>query len=245
MEWARNVVGYRDKETDADDTEIVRELRKYYTTNDRPLPEWLPADPRAPVRPAPAQMVSSSGMSQISQLSQRYGNSTSNSDAMSASQTNLAPQGGNATSKPGITSIAAMQTSSARSNVYSQSDKLRAKFGGNRSASPANQGSAASSPGLGSVHSSNPYENSLKHNSGGGGARSGSRNPYAGRDAQPAMTANAPWSGGDADYNSFTPYDGSNPYGAPGGGDGNRTTGPTSGGGGGLVRGPRGMYSRG
>jgi hypothetical protein len=43
-----------------DDSHIARVLRAYYTENQRSFPEWLPADPKAPIPQAP-QFVSSTG----------------------------------------------------------------------------------------------------------------------------------------------------------------------------------------
>jgi len=47
-----------------DDSHIAQVLRAYYTEKGRSFPEWLPPDPKAPT-PPPAQMVSSSGATQM------------------------------------------------------------------------------------------------------------------------------------------------------------------------------------
>ncbi|KAF2097126.1 hypothetical protein NA57DRAFT_77381 [Rhizodiscina lignyota] len=99
----------------------------------------------------------------------------------------------------GMKSPPSDQTPPGSSGGGSAQDRLKARlWGGGRSSSPVANQSAASSPGLSSVGSRNPYEPS-----GGSG----------GRDQQPMTSANAPWAGGGDDYGV---YSGGGGYGSSG-----------------------------
>ncbi|RDA91601.1 hypothetical protein CP533_4654 [Ophiocordyceps camponoti-saundersi (nom. inval.)] len=56
---------------DDDDTHVCRVLRNYYTDKGRPLPAWLPPDPKAPA-PAPAPQAQQ--QQQQPAVGSRYGN---------------------------------------------------------------------------------------------------------------------------------------------------------------------------
>ncbi|KAM4066628.1 Sec1-binding of Mso1 domain-containing protein [Hirsutella rhossiliensis] len=220
-----------DGDTD-DDTHVCRVLRNYYTDKGRPLPPWLPPDPKAPVAPVAQPLYA-----QQSQVGSRYGG------AGLASQQQMPQQ-----QPGGLSSLWDSGPAQQQQNLQPQSlragsrapqsrggrdDVMARPLPSQRAGSYQNAGPSPATPQPGPGGSA---QDRLRQRLRGGPSSRTSSPAQAGPGPYqpPPPAANSPWSGGGGDdYNGGGPGPGSGRWGgggAPGPGPGARQ---------GLPAGPR------
>lgn len=213
-----------DGDTD-DDTHVCRVLRNYYADKGRPLPPWLPPDPKAPVAPVVQPLYA-----QQSQVGSRYG------------AAGLAPQQQQQQQPGGLSSL-------WDSGPAQQQPQLQSLRAGSRTPQPRSGRDDVTARPLPSQRAGSYQNVGLSPQPGPGGSaqdrlRQRLRGGPPSRTSSPAQSGqgpyqppspvgNSPWSAGGDDYQAGGPGPGSGRYG------GGAAPAPPSGPRQGLPAGPR------